>query len=117
MIYYIIDIRYPYGYKMITKLPGTDGKDYLYHFVYQSEKIKTVVRDTKNYIFKGKLGLRSIDMIRLCGHGNSAYQQIGEGLTESNAGEFGDLPRANGIGPDAVRFPWKQVKSNAVSAL
>ena len=35
MIYYIIDIRYPYGYKMITKLPGTLGKDYLYHFVYQ----------------------------------------------------------------------------------
>ena len=27
MIYYIIDIRYPYGYKMITKLPGTPHKE------------------------------------------------------------------------------------------
>ena len=91
MIYYIIDTRFPDGYKVITKLPGTEGKDYLYHFVYASQTIKTIVQDTKRFILGGKLGNGSLDMIRLCGHGNSAYLQIGEGLTESNAGAFGDL--------------------------
>ena len=101
MIYYIIDIRYPYGYKMITKLPGTLGKDYLYHFVYQSQSIKTIVQDTKRFVLDEKLGHRSMDMIRLCGHGNTGYLQIGEGLTESNADEFGDI--ANFLKTDVYR--------------
>ncbi len=91
MIYYIIDIRYPYGYKIITKLPGTLGKDYLYHFVYQTHSMKNIVQDTKNFILNEKLGQGSMDMIRLCGHGNTGYMQIGEGLSESNAGEFSAL--------------------------
>lgn len=91
MIYYIIDIRYPYGYKMITKLPGIERKDYLYHFVYPTQSIESIVKYTKRSIIEEKLGHHSVDMIRLCGHGNSAYVQIGEGLTESNADEFETL--------------------------
>lgn len=91
MIYYIIDVRYPGRYKMINQLPGTDGKDYLYHFVYETESIKGIVARTTQYITKAKLGHGSIDMIRLCGHGNTGYVQIGEGLQESNADEFGAL--------------------------
>jgi hypothetical protein len=91
MIYYIIDVRYPGRYKMINQLPGTDGKDYLYHFVYETESIKGNVESTKQYISKAKLGHGSIDMVRLCGHGNTAYVQIGQGLQESTAGEFGAL--------------------------
>ncbi|MGQ0541693.1 MAG: hypothetical protein ACT4O9_07575 [Blastocatellia bacterium] len=91
MIYYIIDTRYPGGYKVINQIPGTDGKDYLYHFVYASESIDNIVKSTKQYILKAKLGFRSINMIRLCGHGNTAYVQIGQGLTESTADSFSDL--------------------------
>ena len=99
MIYYIIDIRFPYRYKVITILPGTEGKDYLYHFVYQTQTIKEVVQYTKRAILESKLGYRSIDAIRLCGHGNSGYLQLGEGLTESNAAEFKAL--ANFLKADA----------------
>jgi hypothetical protein len=70
-------------------------KDYLYHFVFPTQSIKTTVRDTKSFIVKAnlgfQLGFQSVDMIRLCGHGNSGYLQFGEGLDESSAAEFSEL--------------------------
>jgi hypothetical protein len=101
MIYYIIDVRYPNGYKIVTKLQGKHGKDYLYHFVYQSESIQSIIRSTKHYILKGGGKLKSLDMIRLCGHGNSGYVQLGQGLTKSTAGWFRDL--AGFLKPDLSR--------------
>lgn len=91
MIYYIIDVRVPGRYKMILNIPGKLGKDYLYHFVYPTQSMATIVRDTKGFMVEAKLGNRSVDMIRLAGHGNSGYVQIGTGLTESTAPEFGKL--------------------------
>lgn len=76
---------------MYTKLPGTYGKDFLFHYVYPSQSIKTIVQDTKRYILAEKFGHGSMDMIRICGHGNTGYVQIGDGLVEANAGEFGGL--------------------------
>jgi hypothetical protein len=65
--------------------------DYLYHFVYPNQSIRRIVRDTKGFIQNAKLGYQSVDMIRLCGHGDSGFLQFGEGLNESNAGEFSEL--------------------------
>lgn len=106
MIYYIIDVRFPKAFRRSAdlrdqeKIRGVSDdrprledfeKDYLYHFVYPSQSIKTIVRDTKSFIVKANLGFQSVDMIRLCGHGNSGYLQFGEGLNESNAAAFSEL--------------------------
>jgi len=98
MIYYIIDTRFPHAYRRSVELnvrSGTPLMDfefpYLYHFVYSSQSIRSIVSDTKRYILQAKWGRGSIDMIRLCGHGDSGLLQIGEGLTEANAAEFGEL--------------------------
>ncbi len=103
MIYYIIDVRFPKAYKRSVEFRTrtvTDASkpvmedfefDYLYHFVYPSQSIKTIVRDTKGFILNAKLGYQSVDMIRLCGHGDSGKLQFGAGLNESNAGEFSEL--------------------------
>lgn len=99
MLYYIIDRRFPHAYRRSVELSTRTGTDslmdfefpYLYHFVYPSQSIRTIVRDTKRFILEAKWGVGSVDMIRLCGHGDSGLLQIGEGLTESNAAEFGEL--------------------------
>ena len=99
MIYYIIDVRFPHAFRRSVELNARSGSDImadfefpsLYHFVYPSQSIKTIVNDTKRFILDAKLGFRSVDMIRLCGHGDSGLLQIGEGLSESNAAEFGAL--------------------------
>ena len=99
MIYYIIDRRFPSAFRRSVELNTRTGTDslmdfefpYLYHFVYPSQTIRTIVSDTKRFILQAKWGAGSIDMIRLCGHGDSGELQIGEGLNESNAAEFGEL--------------------------
>ncbi len=100
MIYYIIDRRFPNAFRRSVELNVREGTGvrfedfefpYLYHFVYPSQSIRTIVSDTRRYITDAKWGHRSVAMIRLCGHGNSGKLQIGEGLTESNAGEFSKL--------------------------
>ena len=103
MIYYIIDVRFPKAFKRSSEFRTRSGNDiskmsledfefdYLYHLVYPSQSIKTIVRDTKGFIINAKLGYQSVDMIRLCGHGDSGKLQFGEGLNESNAGEFSEL--------------------------
>ena len=99
MIYYIIDVRFPNAYRRSSQLNARSGghqmadfeNPILYHFVNPHQSIRTIVRDTRRYLLKAKLGARSVDMIRLCGHGNSGFLQLGEGLTESNASEFSEL--------------------------
>jgi hypothetical protein len=99
MIYYIIDVRFPHAYRRSAELNVRSGDvkfedfetDILYHFVYPGESIRTIVRDTKKNILEAKWGYYSVDMIRLCGHGDSGQLQLGEGLTESNADQFSEL--------------------------
>jgi hypothetical protein len=115
MVYYIIDVRFPKAFKRSVQLrvqTATDPSkssiedfeiDYLYHFVYPNQPIKTIVCDTKRFILNAKLGAQSVDMIRLCGHGDSGKLQFGEGLNESNAAAFRELavfmkPDLNRIG-------------------
>jgi len=99
MIYYIIDNRFPNAYRRSVELNVRTGSDKLdeiefpclYHFVYSSQSIRTIVRDTKRYMLGAKWGFQTVDMIRLCGHGDSGLLQFGEGLNESNAAEFSEL--------------------------
>ena len=103
MIYYIIDVRFPNAFRRSSELDSRSNGHrmekfelpFLYHFVYPNQSIRTIVRETRSYIFeylnKKGLGVSSLDMIRLCGHGDSGYLEIGEGLTESNAQEFSPL--------------------------
>ena len=99
MIYYIIDVRFPNAYRRSSELNAREGSDkmeefefpILYHFVYPSQSIRTIARDTKANILKANWGFYSVDMVRLCGHGDSGFLQFGEGLTEANAGEFSEL--------------------------
>lgn len=91
MIYYIIDMRYPRAFRQTQFLPGTWKKDQLHHLVYPNQSIKTIVRDTRRYIIEAKQGYGSVETIRLCGHGNSGYLEIGEGLTESNVDAFREI--------------------------
>lgn len=93
MVYYIIDVRFPKAFKRSVelKLQSATRTDYLYHFVYPNQSIKTIVCDTKRFILDARLGAQSVDMIRLCGHGNSGRLQFGEGLNESNAAAFSEL--------------------------
>lgn len=57
----------------VTKLPGREGTDFLYHFVYQTDSIRTVVRTAKRFIVENSGTMRSLDMIRLCGHGKHRF--------------------------------------------
>ncbi len=103
MVYYIIDVRFPKAFKRSDEFhnrivideskPSMEDFefDYLYHFVYPNQSINKIVRDTKGFILNAKLGYQSVDMIRLCGHGDSGKLQFGMGLNESNAGEFSEL--------------------------
>lgn len=99
MIYYIIDFRFPHAYRRSAELNARHGEvrmedfesPFLYHFVYPDQPIRTIVQDTRDFILKANWGLGSVDMIRLCGHGNSGYLQLGEGLDMSNAKWFRNL--------------------------
>lgn len=103
MVYYIIDVRFPKAFRRSVEFRTQSSSDpsvsaiepfeeeNLYHFVYPTQSIRTIVQDTKRFILDANLGYRSIDMIRLCGHGDSGRLQFGEGLNESNAAEFGAL--------------------------
>lgn len=103
MIYYIIDFRFPKAFRRSSELNARSGghpiADFevpcLYHFVYPGQSIRTIVSDTRRnifaYLIRKQLGVSSLDMIRLCGHGDSGFLEIGEGLTESNADEFSAL--------------------------
>lgn len=101
MIYYIIDRRFPSAFRWSAELTTRIGHaklmtfelPYLYHFVYPGQSIKTIVSDTARFMRQAKWGDGSVDMIRLCGHGNSGYVEIGEGLTETTAGAFSELAR------------------------
>lgn len=99
MIYYIIDTRFPHAFRRSVELNTRQGDDQmedfefpsLYHFVYANQSIKQIVQDTKRFMLDAKWGYYSVDMIRLCGHGDTGYLQFGEGLNESNAAEFSEL--------------------------
>jgi hypothetical protein len=99
MIYYIIDRRFPRAFRRSVDLGTRTGSDklmdfefpYLYHFVYPGQSIRTIVADTGRYMAQAKWGAGSVDMIRLCGHGNSGWLEIGEGLTEANTAAFSGL--------------------------
>src|SRR5687768_3718140 len=100
MIYYIIDRRFPNAFRRSVELNVREGSGsvmedfefpYLYHFVYPGQSIRTIVADTRRFIEAAKWGRGSVDMIRLCGHGDGGKLQIGEGLDQSNAAEFGGL--------------------------
>ena len=104
MIYYIIDVRSPNAFSRSTELLNrTITKDsdtlqefeekYLYHFVYPSQSIRTIVSDTIRFILDAKLGAQTIDLIRLKSHGRSGYLQFGEGLDVSNVAEFAALAK------------------------
>ena len=87
MIFYVIDRRFPTSFK----IAGTNGKDFLYNYVDAGQLMSLVVYNIKRSILDGGLGYKSVDMIRLCGHGNTGYMQIGEGLSAKNADLFKDL--------------------------
>lgn len=87
MIFYVIDRRFPKSFK----IPGNSGKDFLYNYVDPGQKMSLVVYNAKRSILDSGLGQKSVDMIRLCGHGNTGFVQIGEGLTPKTAVEFKDL--------------------------